>query len=196
MRQANTQHRIQGLDIVWRAVDPDLLFIESGSGYGPGSSISIESGSKVLIIKNWRKKIWLKFFFLQFFLNPKLRFTQVQATGEAFSPQKRTSSTKKNEIYWLFPMFVCHFCPPGSGSRLRIRIQRPHWILILSGSGSTTLIVLERVTAKPYKPLAYLGGQGFLKLHSSQKLFLFIREPLVLLGRGPLRQKIKLIQEA
>jgi len=44
----------------------------------------------------------------------------VQATGEAFSHQKRTSSTLKNEIYYLF--FVGHFCSPGSrpGSGLLI----------------------------------------------------------------------------
>jgi hypothetical protein len=29
----------------------------------------------------------------------KLQFTDVQATGETFIPQKRTSSTSKNEIY-------------------------------------------------------------------------------------------------
>jgi hypothetical protein len=36
--------------------------------------------------------------------------------GEAFSFQKRTSSTSKNEIYSLFSLFVGHFCP-------RIRIH-------------------------------------------------------------------------
>jgi hypothetical protein len=41
----------------------------------------------------------------------------VQATGEAFSPQKRTSRTSKHE------MFVGLFCPPGSGSEFRIRIH-------------------------------------------------------------------------
>jgi hypothetical protein len=30
----------------------------------------------------------------------------VHATGEAFSPQKRTSSASKNEIYYLFSIFV------------------------------------------------------------------------------------------
>ncbi len=41
-------------------------------------------------------------FFKSFFLYQKLKFTYVPATGEAFSPQKRTSSTSKNEIYELF----------------------------------------------------------------------------------------------
>ncbi len=36
---------------------------------------------------------------------------EVQATGEACSPQKRTSSTSKHEISWLFSIFVGHFCP-------------------------------------------------------------------------------------
>ncbi len=38
--------------------------------------------------------------------------------------------------------YVCgSFCPPGYGSglRIRIRIQGPHWIRIQSGSGSTAL---------------------------------------------------------
>ncbi len=37
-------------------------------------------------------------------------------TKEAFSSQKRTSSTSKHEISLLFSTFVGHFCPPGSGS--------------------------------------------------------------------------------
>jgi hypothetical protein len=38
-------------------------------------------------------------FFISFFLDQKLQFTHVQTTGKASSPQKRTSSTSKNEIY-------------------------------------------------------------------------------------------------
>jgi hypothetical protein len=34
------------------------------------------------------------------------------------SPQKKTSSTSKNEIYELSPIFCGHFCPPRSGSNL------------------------------------------------------------------------------
>jgi hypothetical protein len=40
----------------------------------------------------------------------------VQAREEAFRPQKSTSSTSKYEIL-LFYIFLCHFSPPGSGSR-------------------------------------------------------------------------------
>jgi hypothetical protein len=69
-----------------------------------------------------------------YFFDQKLLFTypqasikEAQATGEAFSPQKRTSSTSKDEnsvllsIFWVIfafldpdpdPQFIC-----GSGSR-------------------------------------------------------------------------------
>ncbi len=39
------------------------------------------------------------------FFDQKLQFTYVQATGETYSPQKKTSSTVKNEIYSNF--FLC-----------------------------------------------------------------------------------------
>ncbi len=44
-----------------------------------------------------------------------LPLKDVQATEEAFSLQKRTSSTSKNEIYFFFSIFAGHFCPPESG---------------------------------------------------------------------------------
>jgi hypothetical protein len=37
------------------------------------------------------------------FFDQKLRFTYVQATAETFSPQMRTSSTSKTEIFNFFP---------------------------------------------------------------------------------------------
>jgi hypothetical protein len=40
-------------------------------------------------------------FFISFF-DQILQFNYVQATGEAFSPQKSTSCTSKNEIYLTF----------------------------------------------------------------------------------------------
>jgi hypothetical protein len=40
-----------------------------------------------------RKKLQQKIFY------KKLQFSYVQATEETFSPQKRTPSTSKNEIY-------------------------------------------------------------------------------------------------
>ncbi len=38
-------------------------------------------------------------------------------------PSKEISSTSKHEILSLFSFFVGHFCPPGSGSALGIRIS-------------------------------------------------------------------------
>jgi hypothetical protein len=37
----------------------------------------------------------------------------VQAKGEAFTPQKRTFSTSKNEIYSLFSIFASSLFPPA-----------------------------------------------------------------------------------
>jgi hypothetical protein len=62
-----------------RAVDPDPIRIR---GFDD---------------QNLKKKIQQQISFLFFY--HKLQFTFVQATGEAFTPQKRTSSTSKNEIY-------------------------------------------------------------------------------------------------
>jgi hypothetical protein len=63
-----------------------------------------------------KKKITAENFFFFSFFDQKLQFTcryasikDVQATGEAFSPQKKTSSTSKNEIYQLFSIFGGHF---------------------------------------------------------------------------------------
>jgi hypothetical protein len=58
--------------------------------------------------------------------DPQHRIKDVQATEEAFTPQKRTSSTSKHEISY----FCGPFCPPGSGSRIRIPIHWPDWIRI------------------------------------------------------------------
>jgi hypothetical protein len=46
------------------------------------------------------------------YLSLGLQIKDVQATEEAFSPQKRTSSTSQHEI---FSIFVGQFCSPGSG---------------------------------------------------------------------------------
>jgi len=77
--------------------------------------------------KNFRKKNTDENFPYLYF-DKKLQFTDpyasindVQATGEAFSPQKRTWSTSKNEIYELFSMFLGHFL----SSLIRIRIRNP-----------------------------------------------------------------------
>jgi hypothetical protein len=73
--------------------------------------------------QKYKKMYSWKFFYIFFgsklaiYLSLCLHTGRVaQATGEAFSHQKRTSSTSKHENYILFSIFVYHFCPPGSGS--------------------------------------------------------------------------------
>jgi hypothetical protein len=59
----------------------------------------------------------------QFFTTLQLKKNQifikkckdVQATGEAFSPHKRISSTSKHDFF-PFHIFVVNFCHPGSDS--------------------------------------------------------------------------------
>ncbi len=63
--------------------------------------IRIQSGPRVLMTKKWRKKIQLEFFYI--FFDQKLQFNYVQATGEAFGPQNRTSCTSKKFINF----FLC-----------------------------------------------------------------------------------------
>ncbi len=68
----------------------------------------------------WWSKILKKSYV---FLIKKLQFTctkDVQATGVAFGPQKRISSTPELEISFLF-----YFCGSLLSSWIRIRIQRP-----------------------------------------------------------------------
>ncbi len=43
----------------------------------------------------------------------------VQATGEAFSPQNRTFSTSKHEIFTFLP-FCGSFCPPGPDPAVKV----------------------------------------------------------------------------
>jgi hypothetical protein len=70
------------------------------------------------LTKNWKKCTAEKK--TKFFLHQKLQLTypwasikDVQVTKEAFSSQKRTSSTSKHQIFYFFSTFVGHFCPPG-----------------------------------------------------------------------------------
>ncbi len=55
------------------------------------------------------------------FTYPQTSIKDFQATEEAFSPQKWTSSTAKHEISYFFSIFVGHFCSLGSGLRIRKR---------------------------------------------------------------------------
>ncbi len=83
-------------------------------GSGSGFNISSESGYRYWYNpiriqgfddpKNWRK-------------NQKLQFTYVQATGEAFSPQKRTSSTSTDTpLRYLLMTFTGGFDTIGFSS--------------------------------------------------------------------------------
>ncbi len=60
-----------------------------------------------------------------------------------FSPQKRTFSTSKHKNFTLFPIFVCHFSPSGSGSGSmflkRIQSTKINADPCGSGPGSTKL---------------------------------------------------------
>jgi hypothetical protein len=73
--------------------------------------------------KNEEKKLTTENFFGYFLQIAIYSFSaskkDVQATGEAISPQKRISSTSKHEISKLFPIFGCHLGPPA---------QHPIWI--------------------------------------------------------------------
>jgi hypothetical protein len=53
------------------------------------------------------------------FLIKKLQFTFIQASGEAFSPQKRTSSTSNNLLTFFY------VCGPFLPFWIRIRIANP-----------------------------------------------------------------------
>ncbi len=95
--QRSVDHRTNFFPVFWIRIHRiHWSSISSGSGY--------RSGSKVLIgTKKW-KKYRCKFFFLFWIKNlnlflPSPFLKDVKATGEAFSPQKRTSCTSKNEIY-------------------------------------------------------------------------------------------------
>ncbi len=102
--------------------------------------------------KNWRKKHSWNFF--PSFLNkncnlllPRLSLKDVQATVEAFSPQKRTSSTSKMKFMYIF----FYLCGP----------VLPSWIQSGEGSGSKTL-VFPRVPLRSSIYTLYLQASGQL----------------------------------
>ncbi len=103
-------------------MDPNSGFIKSGCSISNESEYG--SGSKVLMTENLTKiqpKKKLSFFEQNLqFTYPWASLKNAQATVEAFSPQKRTSSTRKIRFINFF-------------------LSLPSWIGIQSGSGSTTL---------------------------------------------------------
>ncbi len=145
-------------DIAWKCKAIRYTFIydfSQGCGSasissGSGSSIvgwtpiriRIQSGSKALMTKNWKKKKLqqkkIKFFFWSktaIYLSIGLHKVcpsyswKLQLSKEAIQHFKTWTLTN-------FSTFVGHFCPPGSGSGFRIRIHWPDWIRIQSGSRS------------------------------------------------------------
>ncbi len=106
---------------------------------GSGSSISSASGSGYgsnLDPGFWWPKTGNKYTTHFLFFIKKMYVTYVQATEEAFSPQRRTSSTSK-KLNLLTSFYVCGSFVPWW---IRIRIKGPHWIRTQSGSGSTSLV--------------------------------------------------------
>jgi hypothetical protein len=98
-------------------VEPVLQMLQCGSGSSIQGQRGSGSVSRVLMTKNQTLQ----------FTYPWASIKDVQATKEAFSPQKRTFSTLKHEITATFPSFWDHFCLPGSGfgsaCPIRIRIH-------------------------------------------------------------------------
>ncbi len=115
------------------------------SGYGSGSSISSESGSRVLMTKN-RKKTSRKFFYIFFW--SKIAIYLCPSYRRSLQPSKETIQLLKK---WNLTFFYVwgSFYPLGAGYRsglripIRIQIQGPLWIRNQSGyeSGSTALHV-------------------------------------------------------
>ena len=86
--------------------------------------IRIQSGSRALMIKNWKKittEKKIKFFWSKTAIYLSLSLHKVcpsyrrslQLTKEAIQHFKT----------WFFSTFVGHFCPPGSGSAFKLRIR-------------------------------------------------------------------------
>jgi hypothetical protein len=96
-------------------VYPDSLNLHPDPAFQVNPDSVPEPGFDDQKMKNNEKK--------DFFFKSKFQFSypwaflkDVQATREAFSPQKKHPSTSKHEIYQHCSIFVGHFCPPASGS--------------------------------------------------------------------------------
>jgi hypothetical protein len=144
-------------------VNPDSLNPD------PAFQANLDSDTiRIQSIENQKLKI-KNTYSRNFFLYQKLQFTyplasikEVQATGEAFSPQKRTYSTPKTEIYQLLSIFVGHICPPGSGYGSRGPIE----------SRSITLVFLVTSSLNVKDDQDYrIFSHEFLRLNFSCKRF-------------------------
>ncbi len=91
------------------------------------------------------------------------------------SALKRGHPTLQNmNFYKFFSTLVGHFCLPGSGSglRIRIRIHWPDWIRIQYGSGSAILVGIlygtgigtmgQTIASSVFRLRTMLGGRGRL----------------------------------
>ncbi len=117
--------------------DPDLR-LNTNPDPDP---IRIQSGSRALMTKNWKKITDEKN--LIFFLS-KTKIYLSLGLHKVSPSYRRSLQLSKEAIQhfktWTlkkFPTFGGHFCPPGSGSGF------PDWIRIQSGSGSATLLKIK-----------------------------------------------------
>ncbi len=113
----------------------DPHWFQYGSGFSILGQNKCGTGSRQEIekIRSWKKK---KYFLSKLQFNyPQASIEDIQATGIAFSPRKRTSSTLKLEISSLFSIYVGHFCSSGpmrvrksASEKLVIsKMQRSNW---------------------------------------------------------------------
>jgi hypothetical protein len=106
--------------------DPDPAFYaeyRSGSGSNPDPGFWWPKFKKFTAKKNliffWSKNATYLF---------QASIMDVQASGEAFSPQKRTSSTSKHEISSLFPFFEVIFALLEPLTWLNPDPDPKHWL--------------------------------------------------------------------
>jgi hypothetical protein len=110
-------------------IELDKIVLWIGSGSSIASESGFEYGSRVLVIKNW-KKIELNIFLL----SKMTIYLSLGVLKRRHSYKEKPSALKREHLalqkikfILLFSISVGHFCPPGSGSGCE------------SGSGSTTL---------------------------------------------------------
>jgi hypothetical protein len=106
--------------------------------------IRYRSGSRALMARNLKNLQLKQNFFIFLIKNCNLLtiIKDVQATGEAFSPQKENIQQFNTWNFLTFFHLVGHFCPTESVFRIRIRIFWPYKIRILYGSGSISVTLV------------------------------------------------------
>jgi hypothetical protein len=76
--------------------DPDPIRIQGFDDQKLGKKLKLKKKSDFFIFGSKLQYTYLTLGLLK----------EIQATGEAFSPQKRTSSTSKHEIYYIFSLYI------------------------------------------------------------------------------------------